>query len=113
MINEKIIKNPQPRLISNGVAGGIEDPSPFTQFCKSIGVVINPDPVGRTAKVAPVSATLRVNIMMAPENNEYFVRGNITVRNTVNGLPPKILEASSKSIGTLSIAAAIALTKYG
>ena len=85
---------PQPRPTSNEVIG-IEDStlpkSTFTHVTSKTGAVLS----SVTANVAPVSLTLLVKTMMAPANNEYLVRGRMTVLNTVNGRPPKVLAASS------------------
>ena len=66
-----------------------------------------------TANVAPVSLTLRVNTMIAPERMEYFVMGNTIVLKTVKGRAPNVLAASSMSTFIRSIAADMDLTKYG
>ena len=64
-----------------------------------------------TANVAPVSLTLRVKTMIAPERIEYFVMGQTIVRKTVKGLAPKVLDASSISMVMRSMAADIERTK--
>jgi len=66
-----------------------------------------------TATVAPVSLTLLVNIIIAPESIEYLVRGRIIVLKTARGLAPRVRDASSRSRLILSTAADIDLTKYG
>ena len=99
-------KKPIPKPISDAVGVGVT--VPLTQPTKRTGAVFSVD---TTAKVAPVSSTLLVKTRRAPANREYFVRGKMIVLNKVNGLAPRILEASSKSILILSIADAIALTK--
>jgi len=66
-----------------------------------------------TANVAPVSLTLRVKTIIAPERIEYFVIGNTIVLKTVKGRAPNVRAASSMSTFILSIAADIDLTKYG
>ena len=94
---------PQPRPISSEVAGTV----PLTQPTNKTGAVFNLV----TAKVAPVSLTLLVKTMIAPESNEYLVKGKMIVLNTVNGRPPSVLDASSKDTFSLSMAAVIDLTK--
>jgi len=104
-MKENNIKNPQPKPISNGVA----DTFCLTQSTRTTGAVRSVV----TAKVAPVSLTLLVKTMIAPENIEYFVNGRIIVLKTPSGLAPSVLAASSVSMLTLSTAADIDLTKYG
>ena len=105
-MNDSTISIPQPKPMSSDVAVT----APLTQFTITTGAVAIFD---ETAKVAPVSLTLLVKTMMAPERIEYLVNGNTTDLNTVNGFAPKVLEASSMSMFILSIAADIDLTKYG
>lgn len=90
--------------MSIGEAGTV----PLTQSTSNTGTVFTSF---TTARVAPVSSTLLANIIMTPANREYFVKGRISVLNTVNGLAPRVLDASSRSIVTLSIAATVARTK--
>lgn len=80
----------------------------LTQFTIKTGAVCNFE---ATAKVAPVSLTLRVNTMIAPESMEYLVIGQTIVLNTVKGFAPNVFAASSISILILSMAADIDLTK--
>ena len=101
---------PQPRPISNEVTGAVLGSAKkglIQSVASRTGVVLSLV----TAKVAPVSLTLLVKTMIAPATNEYFVKGRIIVLNTANGRLPKVLAASSKSMFTLSMAAAIDLTK--
>ena len=109
-MKENPIKMPQPRPTSNGVIG-VEDStlprSTLTHPTSKTGAVFS----SVTAKVAPVSLTLLVKTMIAPANNEYLVKGRTIVLNTVNGRPPKVLDASSKFMFNLSMAATIDLTK--
>ena len=79
----------------------------LTQLTSRTGAVIRL----LTTNVAPVSLTLLVKTMIAPENMEYFVSGKIIVLNTPSGLAPSVLAASSSSMLILSIAADIVLTK--
>jgi len=105
IMKENNIRKPQPRPISNGVASTFC----LTQSTITTGAVRS----SVTAKVAPVSLTLRVKTIIAPESIEYFVNGRIIVLKTPKGLAPSVLEASSKSTLILSTAADIDLTKYG
>lgn len=101
---------PQPRPTSNeviGIGDSILPRSMLTHLTSKTGAVSS----SVTAKVAPVSLMLLVKTMIAPENNEYLVKGKMIVLNTVNGRPPKVLDASSKLTFSLSMAAAIDLTK--
>ena len=102
---------PQPRPISNEETGAVFGSAKkgITQSLASrTGAVFNSV---TTAIVAPVSSTLLVNIIMPPANKEYFVKGQIMVLNTLNGRAPSVLAASSSSMGILSMAADIDLTK--
>lgn len=83
----------------------------FTQSTNRTGAVLRGEVGDNTAKVAPVSSTLLVKTKRAPAKSEYFVKGSIIVLKRVNGLAPKILDASSKSMPIRSIAEAIARTK--
>ena len=56
---------------------------------------------------------LLVKTMIAPESIEYLVSGSTIDLNTVKGLAPKVLAASSMSKVMRSIAADIDRTKYG
>jgi len=103
---ENSTRNPQPNPISNEVAGTV----PLTQSTITTGAVRRFD---TTATVAPVSLTLLVKTMMAPESIEYFVNGKTILENTLNGLAPSVLAASSISTLILSNAADMDLTKYG
>ena len=80
----------------------------LTQLTIKTGAVCN---LEATAKLAPVSLTLRVKTMIAPERMEYFVIGHTIVRKTVNGLAPNVFAASSMSRLIRSIAADIERTK--
>jgi hypothetical protein len=62
----------------------------FTQFTINTGAVCRGEPEDITAKVAPVSLTLLVNTIMAPERIEYFVRGNTIDLKTVKGFAPNV-----------------------
>ena len=107
------IKKPQAKPTVNELTPAIEAVIPrteFTQLTNKTGAVTS---LEVTAKVAPVSLTLLVNTMIAPERIEYFVIGSTIVLKTVKGLAPKVLAASSKSTFILSIAADMDLTKYG
>lgn len=86
-MKENSTRMPQPRPISSEVAGTV----PLTQLTNRTGTVFN----SVTAKVAPVSLTLLVKTMTAPAINEYLVKGKMMVLNTVKGLPPNVLDASS------------------
>jgi hypothetical protein len=77
------------------------------------GAVFNGEFGSSTATVAPVSLTLLVKTIMAPESIEYFVSGNTIVVNTLKGLAPRVLAASSMSTLILSKAADIDFTMYG
>jgi len=105
-MNENNIKKPQPKPISKGVANTLC----LTQFTSTTGAVWR---LVTTARVAPVSLTLLVKTIIAPESMEYFVNGKIIVLKTPKGLAPSVLDASSKSKLILSTAADIDLTKYG
>lgn len=100
---------PHPNPISEGVAGI----TCFTQLTITTGAVCRVVCADKTAKVAPVSLTLLVKTIIAPERIEYFANGRIMVVNTLNGLAPRVLAASSMSTLILSKAADIDLTKYG
>ncbi len=105
------ISKPQAKLTFNGVTpdiGGIVPLTELTQFTIKTGAVCSCE---ATANVAPVSLTLRVKTMIAPERIEYFVIGHTIVRKTVKGLAPRVLEASSISRLIRSIAADIDRTK--
>jgi hypothetical protein len=107
------IRKPQAKPTVNELTpaiGGIVPLSELTQLTISTGAVFR---LEETAKVAPVSLTLLVKTIIAPERIEYFVKGNIIERNTVKGLAPRVLAASSMSTFIRSIAADIDLTKYG
>ena len=85
------IKKPQAKPTVKELTPTIEAVIPrteFTQLTSKTGAVISFE---LTANVAPVSLTLRVNTMMAPERIEYFVIGNTIVLKTVKGLAPKVL----------------------
>ena len=103
-MKENTIRMPHPKPIS------AEERGAFTQFTITTGAVCR---FVTTAKVAPVSLTLLVKTIIAPERIEYFVNGNIIVLNTPKGLAPSVLAASSMSRLILSKAADIDLTKYG
>jgi len=103
-MNENNTSTPAPKAISIEEAGAV----PLTQSTSNNGTVFN---LVATAEVAPVSSTLLANIIMVPANKEYFVKGRIIVLNTVNGLAPRVLDASSRSMVTLSIAPTIERTK--
>lgn len=90
------------------VIGEITPLNELTQFTISTGAVCNCD---ATANVAPVSLTLRVKTIIAPDKMEYLVKGHTIERKTVQGLAPKVFDASSISKGIRSIAADIDLTK--
>jgi hypothetical protein len=107
------IKIPQAKPTVNEVTPGIGGMTPLTeltQLTTNTGAVCSFEV---TAKVAPVSLTLLVKTIMAPERIEYFVSGNTIERKTVKGLAPKVLAASSISTLIRSIAADMDLTKYG
>jgi hypothetical protein len=105
---EKSTRKPAPNAMSNGEACGTV--VPLTQETSNTGTVFR---LETTAKVAPVSSTLLANIIIVPANKEYFVNGRMIVLKTLNGLAPRVLDASSKSIVTRSMAPTIARTKYG
>ena len=107
------IKMPQAKPTVKAVTPGIAAITPLmelTQVTSSTGAVISFEV---TASVAPVSLTLRVKTMMAPERIEYFVIGSTIVLKTVKGRAPNVLAASSISTLIRSIAADMDLTKYG
>ncbi len=106
MRNDSSTSMPQPSPISSEVAGTV----PFTQSTITTGAVRK---FVTTASVAPVSLTLLVKTMMAPESIEYFAKGMIIVLNTVKGLAPRVFAASSMSMFILSNAAAMDFTMYG
>ncbi len=107
------INNPHAKPTVKASTPGIGVPIPLielTQLTTNTGAVCRFEV---TAKVAPVSLTLLVKTMIAPERIEYFVRGNIIVLKRVKGFAPNVLAASSMSTLIRSIAADIDLTKYG
>ena len=113
MMKLNSISRPQAKPTVNELTPGIGVSIPrseLTQFTTSTGAVCSFED---TANVAPVSLTLLVKTIIAPERIEYFVIGSTIVLKTVNGLAPKVLAASSKSTLMRSIAADIDLTKYG
>ena len=99
-------RNPEAKAMSKGVAGTIF----LIQLTSNTGTVTKFEV---TARVAPVSLTLLVKTMMAPESIEYFVRGNTIVRNTPSGFAPRVRAASSMSGLMRSNAEDIDRTKYG
>ena len=109
----KSIKKPQAKPTVKLLTPAILPETPrseLTQLTSKTGAVCS---FVVTANVAPVSLTLRVKTIMAPERIEYFVRGKTIERKTVKGFAPKVLAASSMSTLIRSIAAPIDLTKYG
>ena len=105
------IRNPQAKPTDKTLTpeiGVIIPLTEFTQLTSNTGTVTSFEV---TANVAPVSLTLRVKTMMAPERMEYFVMGNTIVLKTVKGLAPKVFAASSISTFIRSIAADMDLTK--
>ena len=107
------IKKPHAKPTVSEVTPGIGAVTPLselTQLTISTGAVCK---WVVTAKVAPVSLTLLVKTIIAPERIEYFVSGNTIDLKTVKGLAPKVFAASSMSTLIRSIAADIDLTKYG
>lgn len=107
------ISNPHANPTFNALTPSIGEIVPLTeltQFTIKTGAVCS---CVATANVAPVSLTLRVKTMIAPERMEYFVIGQTIVRKTVRGFAPKVLAASSMSTLMRSIAADIDRTKYG
>ncbi len=109
----KRIKMPHAKPTVSAVTPGIGEATPLialTQLTIRTGAVTR---FVLTAKVAPVSLTLRAKTIMAPERIEYFVSGSTIERKTVKGLAPKVFAASSMSTLIRSIAAPIDLTKYG
>ena len=105
------ISKPHARPTVNSLTPAIDTIVPLTeltQFTIKTGAVCNFE---ATASVAPVSLTLRVKTIMAPERIEYFVMGNTIVLKTVKGLAPNVLAASSMSTFIRSIAADMDLTK--
>ena len=84
---------PAPSPISKEVAGT----TPRTQLTKTTGAVCRGEFAPRTATVAPVSLTLRVKAMIAPDRIEYFVRGITIDVKTLKGVAPSVLAASSMS----------------
>ena len=104
IMKEKNIRKPQPKPICNDGAFCV------TQLTRTTGAVCS---FVTTAKVAPVSLTLLVKTIIAPESMEYFVNGRMIVLKTPKGFAPSVLAASSKSRLILSTAADIDLTKYG
>ena len=106
MMNDNTISIPHAKPISRGVAGT----TCLTQLTMTTGAVCKVD---ETARVAPVSLTLLVKTIIAPERIEYLVNGKTIDLKTVNGFAPNVLPASSMSMLILSMAADIDLTKYG
>ena len=105
------ISKPHAKPTFNSVTPFIGGKIPLTELTQ---LTIKTGAVWRfeaTAKVAPVSLTLRVKTIIAPERIEYLVIGKTIVLKTVNGLAPKVLAASSISTLILSMAADIDLTK--
>jgi len=91
------IKMPQAKPTVNELTPGIGAVTPLrelTQLTISTGVVCKFE---ETANVAPVSLTLLVKTIIAPERMEYFVRGSTIDLKTVRGFAPNVLEASSIS----------------
>jgi hypothetical protein len=80
----------------------------FTHSVSSTGAVFNSFD---TANVAPVSSTLLVKAITAPEIIEYFAKGIVTFLNTVRGLAPRVRATSSSSGDILSKAEIIERTK--
>ncbi len=83
------IKMPQAKPTVNELTPGIGAVTPLselTQLTISTGAVCKFE---ETAKVAPVSLTLLVKTMIAPERIEYFVSGSTIDLKTVRGLAPK------------------------
>ena len=111
MMKLKSIKKPHAKPTVNVLTPGIAVVIPrieFTQLTIRTGAVSRVD---ETARVAPVSLTLLVKTMIAPERMEYFVKGKTIDLKTVNGLAPRVFAASSMSIVIRSIAADIERTK--
>jgi hypothetical protein len=109
----KSIKKPHARPTVSELTPGIGAETPLSELTQ---LTINTGAVCRfvvTAKVAPVSLTLLVKTIIAPERIEYFASGKTIDLKTVKGLAPKVLAASSISMLIRSIAADIDLTKYG
>jgi hypothetical protein len=107
------IKKPQAKPTVNALTpeiGVVTPLSELTQLTSNTGAVSSFEV---TANVAPVSLTLLVKTIIAPERIEYFARGKTIVLKTVKGLAPKVLAASSISTFIRSIAADIDRTKYG
>jgi len=105
-MKENKTSKPAPKAMLE--AGIVPLTQSLTQSTSNTGTVFRLD---LTASVAPVSSTLLANIIMVPANKEYFVKGRMIVLNTENGLAPRVLDASSRSIVTRSMAATIARTK--
>ena len=105
------INKPQAKPTVNSLTPAIAEPMPrmeLTQLTSRTGAVCS---FVVTAKVAPVSLTLRVKTMIAPERIEYLVMGSTIVLKTVKGRAPKVLAASSISTLIRSIAADMDRTK--
>src|SRR4030042_550454 len=100
---ESNTRMPAPNPISNDEARTV----PLTQSTITTGAVLR---FVTTATVAPVSLTLLVKTIIAPESIEYFVNGRTMLVNTLKGLAPSVLAASSMSTLILSKAADIDLT---
>ncbi len=98
IMKDNSIRKPQPKPISKEVAGTFC----LTQLTMTTGAVWR---VEATATLAPVSLTLLVKTIIAPDSMEYFVNGKMIVLNTPSGLAPSVLEASSRSTPILSMAA--------
>ena len=91
MMKLNSISKPHAKPTVNSLTPAIGEIVPLTeltQFTIKTGAVCNFE---ATAKVAPVSLTLRVKTMIAPERIEYFVIGQTIVRKTAKGLAPKFL----------------------
>ena len=102
------ISKPQAKPTVNSLTPAIGDMVPLTELTQSdyqnrccLQALM------RQLRVAPVSLTLRVKTMIAPERIEYFVIGHTIVLKTAKGLAPKVLAASSMSTVIRSIAADI------
>lgn len=110
MIIEKSIRKPHPSPTFEDMPTPFDVISCLMCTTSRTGTVFK---VADTAVVAPVSLTLRVNIITAPAKNEYFTKGKIIVLNTAKGLAPSIRAAFSISKSTREIAAERDFTKYG
>jgi len=107
----KIKKENRTRIPApNPISSELAETAPLTHSTITTGAVFKDV---TTATVAPVSLTLRVKTIIAPERIEYLVRGKTILEKTRKGFAPNVLAAYSMSTLMRSNAADIDFTKYG